>query len=159
MVVHIKHLCKIQSQDNSVHNNIRSSGQSEKSGNTIWCLYLSILAYTMISIRTSSIDVFRYMRVPHFTYAKLPEAEGTSRCTVCSEVVKHASNASNHFKINACSMHILLSLDSSQHESSSCNMYYTPWCVCMCMLSTYSSCIATSLLLSISIEKVSYRQC
>ena len=113
----------------------------------------------MISIRTSSIDVFRYMRVPHFTYAKLPEAEGTSRCTVCSEVVKHASNASNHFKINACSMHILLSLDSSQHESSSCNMYYIPWCVCMCMLSTYSSCIATSLLLSISIEKVSYRQC
>ena len=36
-----------------------------------------------------------------------------------------------------------------------------PWSslsVCMCMLSTYLSCIDASLLLSISIKKVSYRQ-
>ena len=71
----------------------------------------------MISIRTSSIDVFRYMYIPHCTYAKLPEAEGTLRCTVCSEVVKQTSYASNHFKINAHSVHVLLSIDSSQHES------------------------------------------
>ena len=53
MVVHIKHLCKIQSQDNSVHNNIRSSGQSEKSGNTIWRLY-SHISWQENSIKEAS---------------------------------------------------------------------------------------------------------
>ena len=63
---------------------------------------------------------------------KLPEAEGTLRCTVCSEVVKHASNASNHFKINPCSVHVLLSIDFSQHESWSLQ-YVLHSIVCVCV--------------------------
>ena len=99
----------------------------------------------MVSIRTSSIDVFRYMRAPHCACVKstFPHAQEKISDAICGGDWIFLSDSS----IKHVPRHVNMLLLLNQ------NLGVVYLLVCMCMLSTCLSCTDASLLLSIGIEK------
>ena len=99
----------------------------------------------MVSIRASSIDVFRYMRTPHCACAKstFPHSQGKS-------VMPSGGDSGGNW-IFLTIKHVLRHVNMFLFLNQNLGVVYLS--VCMCMLSTCLSCIDASLLLSIGIEK------
>jgi len=97
----------------------------------------------MVSIRTRSIGVFRYVRAPHCACVK-------STFPHCQEKISEPSGGDSggnwiFLSIEHVLRHVYMFLNQ--------NFGVVYQSVCVCMLSTCLSCIDASLLLSIGIEK------